>query len=190
MFMVVTGWEWYHRDVNKRPLYEAPRFAIDVLVIVTTLVFLFSSRHTTLWFGALITIIILYVLWDIFSVREFPDQYDPPDGSIWSVYCRGLDNSNNTETRIAIVNVFWLILFFLPIAILNWSFVRDQYLQVLLSCIFICWGFILTGFDVAKSYTTLKRSKWIFSLIVLYTTLSYILYRTRLDGMVSRWFLS
>lgn len=190
MFAVVSGWEWYHRDVDKRPLYETPRFLVDVLVIVAALVFLFSSRHTVLWFGALIAIFVLYVLWDIFSILEFPDQYDPPNGKILSVYCRGFHNSNNKETHIAIVDIFWLVFFYLPIAVINWSFVRDQFLQVLLSCVFVWWGGILISLDVEKNYTTSTRCKWILSLIVFYSVLSYLLYRMHLDGIVSRWFFS
>jgi hypothetical protein len=48
IFVVVSGWEWYHRDIRDRPLNRPWRFYIDIAVVITTILFLFSSEGRSL----------------------------------------------------------------------------------------------------------------------------------------------
>lgn len=71
IFVVVSGWEWYHRDLKDRPLNYPWRFYIDVAVVIYTIVFLYSSNKEGVWLFSLVAIFGLYVLWDFVSLVEF-----------------------------------------------------------------------------------------------------------------------
>jgi len=71
IFVVVSGWEWYHRDLRDRPLKSPWRFYIDVAVVILTIFFLFSSDKEEVWLSSLVLIFFLYVMWDVSSYLEF-----------------------------------------------------------------------------------------------------------------------
>jgi hypothetical protein len=84
IFVVVSGWEWYHRDLKDRPLNYPWRFYVDVAVVIYTIVFLYSSNNEGVWFFSLVAIFGLYVLWDSVSLIELRQASDVVRKSIWS----------------------------------------------------------------------------------------------------------
>lgn len=46
---MVSGCEWYHRDLKDRPLNYPWRFYIDVAVVTYTIVFLYASNNEGIW---------------------------------------------------------------------------------------------------------------------------------------------
>src|ERR1700743_1424375 len=71
IFVVVSGWEWYHRDVRDRPLNYPTRFYIDIAVVIMTIIYLFASDKEQVWLFSLVLIFALYVIWDLVSALEF-----------------------------------------------------------------------------------------------------------------------
>jgi hypothetical protein len=84
IFVVVSGWEWYHRDIRDRPLNRPWRFYIDIAVVITTILFLFASDKEEVWLSSLVLIFALYLLWDAFSALEF--RTTAAQAQIWSAF--------------------------------------------------------------------------------------------------------
>jgi hypothetical protein len=144
MFLTVCGWEWYHRDVQKRPLESPHRFIVDVAIAILTIFFLYSSKHSGLWFCAFIAIFFLYVVWDWFSIREYPQDYGLQNvtapagpGDILRVYGHGFLNGT---ARGPITNLTWFV-YFVVIAFLSWRLFVEQY-EGFVSCTFVLIGAI------------------------------------------------
>jgi hypothetical protein len=97
IFVVVSGWEWYHRDVRDRPLNYAARFYIDVAVVIMTIMFLFASDKEQVWLFSLVLIFALYVTWDLVSALEFRAAGGALRAKIYSAL---------------ITNAMWLAFFF------------------------------------------------------------------------------
>jgi hypothetical protein len=60
IFVMVSGWEWYHRDLKDRPLKYPLRFYLDVAIVIYTIVFLYSSTKEGVWLFSLVVIFIGY----------------------------------------------------------------------------------------------------------------------------------
>jgi hypothetical protein len=84
IFVVVSGWEWYHRDIRDRPLNRPWRFYIDIAVVITTILFLFSADKEEVWLSSLVLIFALYLLWDAVSALEF--RTTAAQAQIWSAF--------------------------------------------------------------------------------------------------------
>jgi hypothetical protein len=140
MFLVVSGWELYHRDVDRFPLEKSYRFIIDVMIKVLTIIFLYSSWNAVLRFVSFLTIFSLYVVWDAFSIREYPDCYDVKRpahlGRIVSVYWSGLWNGTR---RGPITYLSWFI-YFAVIPMLSWCVFKGQGHQAFVSAFSSFWA--------------------------------------------------
>jgi len=69
MFAVVGSWEGYHKSVRLKPLEDAGRFWVDIVLVFSYLILMLLSELTPAWFGLLAVIFALYVLWDIGSIE-------------------------------------------------------------------------------------------------------------------------
>jgi hypothetical protein len=185
MFVVVSGWEWYHRDVDRHPLEKSYRFIIDVMVVVLAMIFLYSSKNAGLWFVSFLTIFFLYVAWDAFSIREYPGDYGVQRpahlGRIIRVYWSGLWNGRR---RGPITNLSWFM-YFVVISMLSWCVFKGQDYQAFVSCVFIMLGTIILRFDGNYMSTTVapvagwksqRRLGVIIGLLVAYAGVSVLLY--------------
>lgn len=85
VFVVVSGWEWYHRDLRRYPLNNPWRFYVDVAVVVYTIVFLFSSNNEAHWLLSLVAIFALYVVWDVILMIEYRGESGAASGYITDV---------------------------------------------------------------------------------------------------------
>jgi len=111
---VVSGWEWYHRDLKDRPLNYPWRFYIDVAVVTYTIVFLYASNNEGIWLFSLVTIFGLYVLWDIAALIEFGRVSIVLREKIWSGF---------------ITNIIWSAFF--------WLLFLDRNDHPLATCLFV-----------------------------------------------------
>jgi hypothetical protein len=146
VFIVVSGWEWYHRDIGRRPLEKPWRFAVDVLVVIATVIFLYSSKNEFLWLLSLLAIFFLYVLWDMLSICEYPADYSvacPGGVNVIGVYGSGFLNG---PRRGPITNLLWLI-YFLGIAWVSWKYFWNAPYQAFIACFFVWLGVVLLRVD-------------------------------------------
>ena len=114
IFVVVSGWEWYHRDLKDRPLNYPWRFYIDVAVVTYTIVFLYASNNEGIWLFSLVAIFGLYVLWDIAALIEFGRASTVLREKIWSGF---------------ITNIIWSAFF--------WLLFLDRNDHPLATCLFV-----------------------------------------------------
>lgn len=127
VFVAVSGWEWYHRDLRSHPLDSPSRFYIDVAVVITTIIFLYSGTQEH-WLWSLVAIFVLYVVWDI-SVRcEYPNDFKPSVAPL------------EYQPQLSILtNVIWL-LHFVAIAVLtHWFFLATPH-QAFVVCVSVFAG--------------------------------------------------
>ena len=89
VFVAVSGWEWYHRDLRWHPLDDAGRFFVDVAVVITTIVFLYSAKGPAHWFGFLILIFALYLIWDALTFRQYKQDFYPSTSDLGFYPLRG-----------------------------------------------------------------------------------------------------
>ena len=111
---MVSGCEWYHRDLKDRPLNYPWRFYIDVAVVTYTIVFLYASNNEGIWLFSLVTIFGLYVLWDIAALIEFGRVSIVLREKIWSGF---------------ITNIIWSAFF--------WLLFLDRNDHPLATCLFV-----------------------------------------------------
>jgi hypothetical protein len=128
VFVAVSGWEWYHRDLKWHPLNNAGRFFVDVAVVITTIVFLYSAKDEAHWFGSLIFIFFLYLIWDGLTIWEYKEDFHPSTGPLGFQPLRG-----------PITDFLWFI-YFVAIAYLTlWPFSTYNY-QTFVACLFVFLG--------------------------------------------------
>jgi hypothetical protein len=72
IIIVLLSWEWYHRDIIRRPTENLFRFILDIIVIVVDFMFLYASstEGLVMWSFFLFVIFALYVVWDVVSIFE------------------------------------------------------------------------------------------------------------------------
>jgi hypothetical protein len=160
IFIVVSGWEWYHRDVRRRPLETPWRFIIDVMVVITTIVFLFSAKNQTIWLASLLVIFLLYILWDALSIYDYPADYDVGrpvhPGRIIAVYWRGFWNG---PRRGPTTTAVWF-LYFAAIAAASWLHFGGAPHQMFIACFFLFLGAVLLRLDGNYESGTPPVSSW------------------------------
>jgi hypothetical protein len=199
MFVVVSGWEWYWRDVRRRPLNRVLRFYVDVAIIAFSMLFLYSSGNERMWFLSLMFMFFLYVVWDISCIFEFPTQYLPAAeiGNKWKMvprtYTRGLRHEGLDHGPI--INAMWFGYFLLVAGIavlLPHVAPADMFpatgqafltvLAVFAGAFLVRWeGGILfpggqPGYEPTKGFTTRTRFRWLLGLLAAYAASSWVLY--------------
>jgi hypothetical protein len=110
--IIVFGWEWHHKDLGTQKETSIFRFAVDVAVIIVSLIFLFSSSHEVLWLLSLTTIFGLYIVWDVVTFwprfLAFRTRH-PTLGEMFNAF-RG-NRENIDKIRGPITNAIWFAYF-------------------------------------------------------------------------------
>ena len=123
MFATVLSWDGYLASIEKKPLNGYFRYAIDIVLVFVYMFFLISSNHPNFWLPILATIFLLYVVWDLLTIREHMAQYNASlvpkgaeatyrasAGQVLRVYVDGfLDRS--AVYRGPIISLSWAIYF-------------------------------------------------------------------------------
>lgn len=128
LFVTVLSWDGYLMSVDKKPLNDWPRFAIDVFLVFTYMFLLVTSNNSNFWLPIVCIMYALYVLWDALSVRQFPTFFDAsPEAqkrarilTVARVYILAIGNGNGID-RGPLITLVWAIYFFALLAI-KWRF--------------------------------------------------------------------
>lgn len=75
LFATVLSWDGYLLSIRGKPLYSTWRFGIDIFLVFTYMFLLMTSMHGMFWLPILSVIFLLYVLWDVLTIREHYDKY-------------------------------------------------------------------------------------------------------------------
>jgi hypothetical protein len=183
LFVIVSGWEWYHRDVveRRRPLKKWPRFVVDLMVVAVSLGFLLSSKVQLLWLAAACVVFFLYLIWDALCVREFPSDYG--NASVADAF------SNLGKNKGIAANVGWFLYLFLLFWItfvLTWRFSAGGPVFTLVCCAAVVAGVTRLRFD-AGTFRLTRRATEGFLLLAVYTLLASVVTYTRIDPPVAHW---
>lgn len=95
MIATLLSWEGYLLSIAGKPLYDFPRFAIDVFLVLVYLVLLISSRHGHYWLWLHALTFCLYLVWDYLTIRSLghrdrfandcaPISYVPTIGDVYA----------------------------------------------------------------------------------------------------------
>ena len=175
LFVILCGWEWHHKDLGTHKLTSMPRFFVDVLVVIASLIFLISSDHERVWLLALTAIFGLYVVWDVVT-------FAPRGVAFWR-RCGGLSAmlSQMTSRQLAgqelrkkirdkirgpITNILWFFYFLGILVLSRWQ--RETFWHTVILCVFIVLAAIcltLQGHDKPRAWTTTWRA---ISIVVLF----------------------
>lgn len=134
MITIVFSWDYYLLSISKKKLsrgiYGNIRFYIDIVLVFVYMIFLISSKNTSLWPGIMLTIFSLYVAWDFFTIKQYPSLYNCSiDGNsigifgVFGVYTRSVFNDEKIN-RGPIITLTWTVYF----VILNLNYIeREKY---------------------------------------------------------------
>ena len=126
LFVILLGWDWYHRDLVIHPRAGIFRFLVDVAVVSTSLMFLASSKNERTWIALLAGIFWLYVVWDGINIYQYPAQFDLPRLADLISYpsrtYREYYDGTRDSSRICgpVTNLCWA-LYFALLAGLDWA---------------------------------------------------------------------
>lgn len=152
----VLSWDGYLLSIDKKPLYDLPRFLIDIVLVFIYLFLLLSARQPSFFLSVLACIFTLYVVWDFLTVRLFVHQYRPADSSphsempaklsdVFDVYRGALVDRNDIGSSPIVTILWWL--YFLALLIISSRY--DAPYEVFVTCGFALLGLI--GFRYDKS---------------------------------------
>jgi hypothetical protein len=97
LLATVLSWDGYFASIDNKPLKNPTRFYIDVIIVFVYMILLLIAFRAPLIFLPLLSIIfILYIVWDVMTVREFSGKYEVPERTT---------NRNATPTEIARVYI-------------------------------------------------------------------------------------
>lgn len=108
----ILSWDGYLTSIRNKPLKSLWRFAIDVVLVFSYMFIFITSKHSQFWLPIISFMFILYILWDIKSILEFPDQYADKYVSVADVYYNGLKGSAKYNAG-PVITAWWALLFFI-----------------------------------------------------------------------------
>jgi hypothetical protein len=73
---LVLSWLGYHQSIKSKPLKGYGRFIIDVTLVVIYAMILVKFENLNAVLLLLAIVYLLYLLWDIFKINEYKEQYD------------------------------------------------------------------------------------------------------------------
>jgi hypothetical protein len=78
LIIVVLSWDGYLPVLRRYPLKDRQRFFLDIMIVFFYLILLQSShgRAVMTWLYIINIIFILYILWDIFTMRVAGADYE------------------------------------------------------------------------------------------------------------------
>lgn len=175
LVLTILSWEGYLRSIGKRPLKRWPRFLIDVVLVTLYMAFLASAKNEIFFLPILGLVFLLYVIWDIFSIWEYPAEYDKTPASsdtgsiglVARVYSRGAQNRARFN-RGPIITLSWALYVGGLLLLHYW-----QSHTVALDCLAATTGLIL--YRVDKSQTTDDSDITGFPMAVRFCTIAGLL---------------
>ena len=151
---VILSWQGYHESIRNNPIKDAPRFFIDIILLIEY--FLLLVKYMVFWLELLLLAIIYlsYIPWDYYKIKEIRDG--------------NLDNGNKeinltTIKKRNMVTRIWcfifLVLFILYLFLSRLTFLAKFMLIIKYFFLFgAMFGIIL--------YRKHKKELWLVSLIM------------------------
>jgi len=78
---VILSWVGYHESIKGKPLKGLGRFVVDVLLVGSYALLLVKFQDIDAVLELLVWIYLLFIVWDLFKVREYKDRYQAPTWS-------------------------------------------------------------------------------------------------------------
>ena len=147
LLAAVLGWESHLLAMAEKPLFGFSRFLVNLVLIFIYMFLLMASAHPECMLWTLAVVFVLYVVWDVLTMREQIASYDPAlegapaatAGQIWNVYAGGFADSAQVSRGPAITLV-WAGYFILLAAVVD----GRAYAHIRTTCVFALIG--LVGF--------------------------------------------
>lgn len=124
LFATVLSWDGYLMSVDRKPLNDWPRFAIDVFLVFTYMFLLVTSNKSNFWLPIVCVMYSFYVLWDALSIRQFPNLFDASPAAkdrmriltVARVFGLAIVNGEGID-RGPLISLVWAAYFFALLAI-------------------------------------------------------------------------
>lgn len=148
LYATVLSWDGYLISISKKPLCDRGRFIIDISLVFTYMFLLVTSKSSIFWLPTFCFIFLLYFLWDILTIRLFPNQYNFRGSgtsswpSVLYVYCLSFIDDRNFD-RGPISTLIWGM-YFASLYLLS---LRFPNFGVLPACLFAGVGIHLYRLD-------------------------------------------
>lgn len=107
--------------IDKHPLTDISRFVIDIVIVSFYIVLLLSVRNFSNFLVYIDIIMFLYVLWDIFKIKAYPQKFEAPKFTtlvLAKAYIRGFRLVGWPGPAITL----WWFAMFLVVTLSRWLF--------------------------------------------------------------------
>jgi hypothetical protein len=170
MTATVLSWDGYLMSIEDRPLVGFWRFAIDIGLVFIYMFLLMTSSHLTWWLNIHAITYLMYLAWDVLSIREYLYKYYSKDGplaltagqNIFGVYIGGFLGSQGVS-RGPIITLCWAV-FFCGLAYISRDGLSER---IFLTSILALAGLVLYRRDKKNRYNMLSRAALILSLLAI-----------------------
>jgi hypothetical protein len=113
LLAAILGWEGHLLSMTERPLVSFWRFLISLALVFIYMFLLLASAHPECVLWTLAVIFVLYVAWDVLTIREQIASYDPAlaratrigAAQVWHVYAGGFEQGANSPRACGHVGV-------------------------------------------------------------------------------------
>jgi hypothetical protein len=164
LLAAVLGWESHLAAMTEKPLFGFWRFLINLVLVFIYMFLLMASAHPECVLWTLAVIFILYVAWDVLTMREQIASYDPAlagtphatAAQIWNAYAGAFAGRAQVASGPAIT-LAWTGYFVLLAIIAN----GRAYAHIRTTCVFALIGLVGFWIDAAarqdKSDRAMRR---------------------------------
>jgi hypothetical protein len=117
MAVVVGSWEFYFPSIVNLPLADWQRFVLDIIIVSSYILLLSCSQHITAFFTCFTFIMLLYIVWDLLSIKMYPTHYGVPAltfRSIARLYAAGVASHEGRAGRAMLgpfITLWWFVVF-------------------------------------------------------------------------------
>ena len=113
---IVASWVGYHQSIRKKPIVGQARFVLDILLLALYIFLLLYFRKPFAEAVLLTAVYVLYVAWDFYKTKEYPEIYyavAPPSGPAYVGRCfaEWLQPGRYAALRSEAVTVGWAVFF-------------------------------------------------------------------------------
>jgi hypothetical protein len=152
LLAAILGWDGHLLAMTDKPLFGFCRFLINLALVFIYMFLLMASAHPECLLWTLAVIFILYVVWDVLTMRERISSYDPSlagvpratAAQIRNVYAGGFAGAAHVSPGPAIT-LAWTGYFVLLAIIAN----GRAYAHIRTTCVFALIGLVSFWIDAA-----------------------------------------
>ena len=152
LLAAVLGWDGPLLAMTDKPLFGFWRFLISLVLVFIYMFLLMASAHPECVLWTLAVIFILYVVWDVLTMREQIASYDPAPawaphataGQVWNLYAGAFAGRAEVSPGPAIT-LAWTGYFVLLAIIAN----GRAYAHIRTTCVFALIGLVGFWIDAA-----------------------------------------